>query len=252
MRFFRLYEYLVPSLLFPLSYWLWLGRYDGDHWMVLLVLSVPICVGYVLPSIGANWLGLWEIKSRWNVGRIRFQHGFLLGTASSLIALLSLHSPPGEFRAMEVLRAGFVLGSVLGFWNWFYDVFGIKAGLLVVYNRAFFERRGAEAIAMQYAPAFFGAFGFCYGASIRVWEYYLVADGRWDLYWPLLIGSLLLTLAGPVVTSTLYSLATTGESGFRSYKGLVKGARQETAEVADPDAGLDTALRHAGPEEAAP
>src|SRR3954451_6140085 len=32
----------------------------------------------------------------------------------------------------------------------------------------FFERRGAEAVAMQYAPAFFGAFGFCYGSSLRV------------------------------------------------------------------------------------
>jgi hypothetical protein len=218
MRFFRLYEYLVPVLLFPLSCWLWLRRYDGDHRMAVLALFVPICVAYVIPSIGANWLELWEIKSRWKMGRMRLQHGFLLGTASSLVALFSLDIPPREYGAAEVLRAGFVLGSVLGFWNWFYDVFAIKAGILVVYNRSFFEGRGAEAIAMQYAPAFFGAFGFCYGISLRMGEYWLVNADRSDLYWSLLIGSTLLTGACPVVVSALYSLATTGESGFRSYK----------------------------------
>jgi hypothetical protein len=252
MRFFSFYQYLVPTLLFPLSYWLWLSRYNGDHWMVVLVLSVPICVAYVVPSIGASWLGLWEINTRWKLGRIRFQHGFLLGTASSLLALLSLSYPPAEYEALEVLRAGFVLGCVLGFWNWFYDVFAIRAGILLVYNRSYFERRGAEAISMQYAPAFFGTFGFCYGSSLRIWEYWLVVEGRSDLYWPLLVGSTLLTATSPVVVSALYSLATTGESGFRSYKGFAVGSRQGSAAFAEPDAGLDPALHHAGSEDAAP
>jgi hypothetical protein len=252
VRFFWLYEYLVPTLLFPLSYWLWLGRYDGNHAMAALVLFVPIGVAYVVPSIGANWLELWEIKSRRKLGRIRLQHGFLLGTASSLLALLSLPYPAGADGAGEMWRAGFVLGSVLAFWNWLYDVLAIKAGILVVYNRSFFERRGPEAIAMQYAPAFFAAFGFCYGASLRCWEYWLITAGRSDLYWPLLIGSALLTVACPVAASALFSLATTGETGFRSYKAVAAGWPDLPPAAAEPDAGLDPALHPAGSRDVSP
>jgi hypothetical protein len=248
MRFFWLYEYFVPALLFPLSYWLWLGRYDGDHRMVILALFVPITVAYIVPGIGANWFELWEIKSRWKLGGIRLQHGFLMGTASSILALMSLAFPPATYGVAEVLRAGFSLGAVLGFWNWCYDVFAIKAGVLVVYNRSFFDRRGPEAIAMQYAPAFFGTFGFCYGTSLRFAEYWLITAGRADLFWPLLLGSTLLTGASPVVVSALYSLATTGESGFRSYKRVATGLPHHPAAGEKPDVHRNPALHPAGSE----
>ena len=229
MQFFRLYQYLVPTLLFPLCYWLWLIRYDYDHRLTLLVLSIPIVFSYVVPGLGTNWLKIWEFNTRWRLGRFRPQHGFLFGTATSLFGLLCLGFPPKDFSTIEIIRAGFIMGSALAFWNWVYDVHAIRVGFLVVYNRAYSENRGPEAIATEYCPVFFGIFGVCYGVSIRVCEYYLAELGRFDLYWPLLVACQLIVVACPVVAFILLSLLTTGETGLRSYQVLPGKADSDLA-----------------------
>lgn len=218
MQFFRLYQYLVPTLLFPICYWLWLVRYNYDHRLTLLVLSIPIVFSYVVPGLGTNWLKIWEFNTRWRLGRFRPQHGFLFGTATSLFGLLCLGFPPQDFSLVEIIRSGFIMGSVLAFWNWLYDVHAIRVGFLVVYNRAYSKNRGPEAIATAYCPVFFGIFGVCYGMAIRVCEYYLAELGRFDIYWLLLIACHAVVLACPVVAYILLSLLTTGESGLRSYQ----------------------------------
>jgi len=86
-----------------------------------------------------------------------------------------------------------------------------------VYNRAYAENRGPEAIATEYCPLFFGSFGFCYGIAIRTGEYYLGASGRADLFWPLLILCLLAVLTIPVLAFVTLSWAATGHTGLRSY-----------------------------------
>ena len=60
MNPFNLYQYLMPVVLLPLSYWLWLRRYDGDHGLVFMALSVPILFAYIIPGICCNWLKLWD------------------------------------------------------------------------------------------------------------------------------------------------------------------------------------------------
>jgi len=97
MPFFRIYQYVVPLLLFPLCYWLWLKRYDYDHRTTLLVLSLPIVFSYVIPGLGTNWLKIWEFNTRWKLGRFRPHHGFLFGTATALFALLCLRFPPEDY-----------------------------------------------------------------------------------------------------------------------------------------------------------
>jgi hypothetical protein len=218
MQFFRIYQYVVPLALFPLSYWLWWSRYGYDHRLALFALSIPIVFSYVVPALGTNWLRIWEFNTRWRLGRFRPHHGFLFGTATSLFGLLCLSFPPQSFDFSEVFRAGFVMGSVLAFWNWLYDVHAIRVGFLRVYNRAYAERRGPEAIATEYCPVFFGAFGFCYGIAIRVGEYYLVDQGRFDLYWPLLAACLASTILVPVLAFIGLSLLITGDTGLRSYE----------------------------------
>jgi hypothetical protein len=214
MRFFRIYQYLAPLCLLPVAYWLWHRRYEGDHRLVILVLSVPILFAYIIPGIGTNWLRLWEFNTRWKLGRFRPHHGFVFGTATSLFGLLCLGNPVPALDAMELIRAGFVMGSVLAFWNWLYDLYAIKVGFLIVFNRSYRDGRGAAAIATEYCPVFFGAFGVCYGVTIRVAEHWLLELGRRDLYWPLFVGCHLLTLTVPVVAYVLYSLGTAGETGL--------------------------------------
>jgi hypothetical protein len=229
MRFFRIYQYVVPLLLFPLSYWLWWSRYDHNQHLTLFALSIPIVFSYVVPGLGTNWLRIWEFNTRWKLGRFRPQHGFLFGTATSLFGLLCLGYPPPGFDGWELFRAGFVMGSVLAFWNWLYDTHAIRVGFLRVYNRAYAEKRGPEAIAAEYCPVFFGAFGFCYGVAVRVGEYYLGALGRYDLYWPLLIACHVTVILCPVAAYVLVSLLTTGSTGLRSYEPRPEGVSSELA-----------------------
>ena len=56
MRFFNIYQFLAPAVLVPLSYWLWWLRYDGQHDVVLLMLSMPVLFAYIIPGVGTIFL----------------------------------------------------------------------------------------------------------------------------------------------------------------------------------------------------
>lgn len=217
MKFFNLYQYLAPLILFPLSYTLWLRQLDGNHKLAWLMLSVPVLFAYIIPGLGTNWLRLWEFNTRLRLGKFRPQHGFVFGAATSLLALLCLGALPPAFDGLEFIRAGFILGSVLALWNWLYDMYAIKAGFIVVYNKAYAENRGAEAITADYAPVLFGAFGVCYGVAIRLNQYFLLELSRWDYYGLLLVTNNLVGLVVPVLACVLYSYLKYGEPGLRAY-----------------------------------
>lgn len=219
MLFFRVYEVAAPTLLLPLSYFLWLQWYDHDHRMVALNLSMPVLWAYCIPAVGTNKLRLWEFRTRWRLGRFRLQHGFVFGAATSLIAVLCLPPPMGEALWLELVRAGFVMGAVVGFCNWLYDIYAIRSGFIIVYNKPCAEGRGPEAIATNYAPVLFGVFGCCYGVLIRWTFYVLVEQGRHELYWPAFLGCNSVVLTLPVLAFVLHSYATSGTSGLKPYKG---------------------------------
>jgi hypothetical protein len=216
MRFFRIYEYAAPLVLFPVSYYLWLKRFDYRHDFVLLALSMPVVFAYVIPGLGTNWLRLWQFNTRLKLGKFRAQHGFVFGSATSLLALLCLEDQTASAGWFELLRAGFIMGSVLAFWNWLYDIHAIKAGLIVVYNLPYSRRLGPEAIASAYAPVFFGTFGACYGIAISIYRYQLLERGCRDCFWWLFTGGTVAGLVMPVLAFVLYSYATQGVSGLES------------------------------------
>jgi len=105
-----------------------------------------------------------------------------------------------------VARSALVLGSVLGFWNLLYDVVALESGILRVYNQPWAEGKPAAAIALDYAPWFFGGFGAIYGAGLGALEW-LAASGSlaglvFALAFTLLVASsLLLPVAGYVLQS---------------------------------------------------
>lgn len=218
-RFLGLYQYLAPALLFPVSYWLWWERSGHNHRFVALVLTVPVLFAYIIPGLGTNWLKLWEFHTRWRWGKFRPHHGFVFGTAASLFALLCVDARPPGFGVWEVLRAGFVMGSVLAFWNWIYDISAIKTGFIVVYNRPHFEKLGPEAIATDYAPVFFGVFGLCYGITIRLGQHYLLELGRWDLMARLTVLGTFAVLVLPVSAFVVSSLLKNKTTGLKPCKG---------------------------------
>jgi fatty acid desaturase len=144
----RLYPYVAPLILTPLTFWLWRGDLTG--WLV------PILWAYIVPAVGTNVLGMWEFDTRFRLGRFRPHHGFVFGSATSLLGWL-IHA-----WANHVWVYALVLFAV----NIAYDVAALRAGILRVYNQPFADGRGAAAIAFDYAPWFFGGFGAIYGFGL--------------------------------------------------------------------------------------
>ena len=213
----KLYQAMGPLIFFPLSVWLWLNRYDDHQWLSLFGLFVPIVFATVVPFVGIRVLGLWEMRTKLSSQGFRPHHGLFFGTATSLLALLCLPAEP-MVSVADMFRAGFVLAMTVGFINWFYDVFAIKAGMLAVYNKPFSEGASGEAIAMQYAPALFGGFGFIYGLSLRWAESIALSEPS-----PTMIGAVfglasIASITVPLIFSELYHYLTVKESGFISYK----------------------------------
>ena len=151
-KFFSLYQYIVPILFFPLAYYLWYLKFQGDHRLVLLVLSIPILVAYVIPGIGTNYFKMWEFNTKLRIGKFRPHHGFVFGTGMSLFGLLCIPSTIESLGWFDMVRAGLITGSFMGFWNWIYDIYAIRSGFMFVYNRRYAEGAGPEAIATDYAP----------------------------------------------------------------------------------------------------
>ena len=214
MRFFRIWEIAAPAVFLPLAYFLWLRRFGGDHLLTLAAVEIPVLFAYVIPGIGTNVLGLWEVRGRWRLGKFRPHHGFVFGSAASLMALVALPESTG-LGLWQAGRTAFVLGSVFAFWNWLYDTYAVKAGFLVVYNRPYFENLGAEAVAADYAPVFFGSFGAAYGAALEVLRYYVFELGRVGLYGWLLAAANLFVLCVPVAAFVAMSQWRHGTSGLR-------------------------------------
>jgi hypothetical protein len=167
-RFFHLYQYISPLLLTPLSFWLWWHTYEGNLFLVATAWLIPILFAYIVPAVGTNLLKVWEFNTRYRLGRFRPHHGFVFGSATSML-VWCVHSSSAD-SWIDLLQSSFIVASVLGFWNLIYDIKALKAGILLVYNQPWADGKGEEAIAMDYAPVFFAGFGAVYGAGIALAE----------------------------------------------------------------------------------
>ncbi len=214
MRTIRLYQYIAPALLTPLSLYLWWSEYHNIQ-QVLMAWLIPILWAYIVPAFGTNVCKVWEFDVRWKLGRFRPHHGFVFGSATATLAWL-IHGQAADSMA-DVLRFALILCSVLGFWNMLYEVKALRAGLLKVYNQPWADGRGEEAIAFDYSPWFFGGFGAAYGLSIAAFEYwvhqYALPGIAGTLAW--MTAALVLCIVIPVLGYIRYSLNTHGHSGTR-------------------------------------
>ena len=212
-RALTIYQYVAPAVLAPVSFLLWRREYGGDLGLVAAAWLIPVLWAYIVPGIGTNVLKVWEFNTRLRLGRFRPHHGFVFGTATAMLAWL-VHVPSRDL--FDVVRSAFVMGSVLGFWNLLYDVVAIRAGILRVYNQPWADGHGEAAIAMDYAPWFFGGFGAVYGFGIGAMEW-LHAKG--SLSAPVLAVALtvmlLLSMAVPVAAFVAQSRRRHGHSGTR-------------------------------------
>lgn len=213
-HFFTLYQYLGPLILTPLSFYLWWETYEGNLALTLNAWLMPIFFAYIIPGVGTNILKIWEFNTRYRLGKFRPHHGFVFGSATAMIAWLShTHMATDIF---DVIQSGFIIASVLGFWNLIYDVKALQAGILLVYNQPWAENRGEEAIAMDYAPVFFAGFGFIYGISISIAELFLKDTSLSSLFFIFyFIAALLIAIALPVALYRYDSFQKYGHDGCK-------------------------------------
>lgn len=216
--FFSVYQFLCPLIALPATWYLWLDAFGWRWDFVILILSLPIISSYVVPGIGTNYFEIWEFNTSIKLGKFRPQHGFVFGTATALIVFLCLDQVDELVTVASVIRTAFVMGSVIAFWNWFYDALAIEAGFIQLYNKVWAEGGGPADITMEYAPVYFGMHGFVYGAEIRILQYLLMEQGRWDLYWPLFVGCNIITIAIPTLCYMAFSWLRLGENGLKTYR----------------------------------
>jgi hypothetical protein len=217
----RIYQYLGPILLTPLSLSLWWREYDLPLQAVAVWL-VPILWAYIVPGIGTNVCKVWEFDVAWKLGRFRPHHGFVFGSATSMLAWL-VHGHAAVSLA-DVGRYSFVLASVLGFWNLLYEIKALRIGLLKVYNQPWANNEGPAAIAIDYSPWFFGGFGFAYGTLIGSIELYAAADNPFGTveFVGFAGAGLLVCIAFPVLGFIRHSFKTHGHAGTRPVSKEVK------------------------------
>jgi len=198
-RALSIYQYAAPAILAPASFLLWRGDLTG--WLV------PILWAYIVPGIGTNVLKVWEFDTRLRLGRFRPHHGFVFGSVTALLGWLAkvvadrlkpvpnwaVGTSPLWDRLQPVLLNALILCVVIGACNIAYDIVALRAGILRVYNQPCAEGRSATAIAMDYAPWFFGGFGAIYGAGI-------VLEEQWALT---LCAALLLPTAAYMLQSKI-------------------------------------------------
>ena len=211
-RPFDIYQYLAPLILTPLSFWLWWRTYDQQLWLTLTAWLLPIIYAYVVPAIGTNVLKVWEFDTRLRLGRFRPHHGFVFGSATATIAWI-FHFGFAQGVA-DLVLSSLICALVLGVINTLYDIKALAAGVLHVYNQPWAEGKGASAIALDYAPWFFGGFGAAYGVVVASAEWYSTAavyDSTAFIYlFPL---SLLFVIAVPVLGYCAHSYLRHGHFG---------------------------------------
>jgi len=211
-RALSIYQYLGPALQAPASLYLWSREYANDWRFVSAAWLIPVLWAYIVPGIGTNVLKVWEFDTRLRLGRFRPQHGFVFGSATAMLAWLVHAGRAQDLGA--VARNALVMGSLLGFWNLLYEIKALQSGILRVYNQPWAEGQPAAAVALDYAPWFFGGFGAVYGGGLAALEW---LDARGSLSGPVFacaIGlMLLLTLGLPTLGYMLQSRRRHGHWG---------------------------------------
>lgn len=178
--------------------WLWcgeLGRAQGLGFMLSL-----LGFAYVVPGLGTNLTRLYEFKTRYRLGRMRPHHGFVLSSFAAAAAWAGLRL--GGWLSTALICAVLVT---------LYDAFAIHSGFIVVYNRPHFEKRGAFAVALDYAPVFFFSFGALLGLFAAALKRQAMGPAGF-LGWSLLL------MLGPVAALAAWSYLRHGQSGLWPWK----------------------------------
>jgi hypothetical protein len=164
-RALRIYEVIGPAIALPLALAAWVMTAASWHVAVLAV-AVPVIHAYVVPVIGAGYLGMWRINSPLAPNGYRWHHGFVFGSATALLAAVICAALSAWPEANGPVGMAVAVGITLLAVNWIYDALALRAGVLEVFNQPWADGRTCWLVAADYAIWFFGLFGVIYGAGL--------------------------------------------------------------------------------------
>lgn len=213
--FYRVYQYIAFLILFPFSVFVWY-RELGNGLYTFYITSMPVLVAYVIPGLGTNVTKLWSFNTRFKIGNFRFYHGFVLGAAMNLMGYILYRISPVYTGLADTCFFALAAGGMIGFVNWYYDIYAVKSGFIVLYNRAAYEKKSAHEIVMDYAPVYFFMFGFVYGIYLKVLEAYFAAP--YPGFIRVLAGLYLISLVVPTGVYALWSYSRYGDCCLGAYK----------------------------------
>ena len=214
--FLNLHSLLTPLCIFPIAYYLWFHTYH-DHRLTWITMSFPIIYAYFVPLMGIKVLKLWEFRSKYSHKGFRPQSGFIYGSFASLFMWVARLEPSLNFNYWDFFRQAFILGSLIGFWNWLFEIAAIKKGIILFYGKSFLKKLEPATVALEYAPIGFGLNGFCLG--ILIYLNYFIQESLFSLHffwiYPL---ELLLYLSIPIAGYSLIQYWIHQDYGFKSHK----------------------------------
>lgn len=214
-RFFDAYPWIAFLFLFPASIFIW--RYILDDWGKVATVSImPVLVSYIIPAAGTNLTKLWEFNTRAKLGNFPWYHGFVLGASVNIFGAMAYVVSPEYGGISASVIFAIIMGSFVAFWNWYYDIYAIKAGFIIVYNKAGAEGKSAEEITVLYAPVYFFMFGLIYGFYLKIAQLSFLERPAWWIWFMISFHILALTL--PTAVYALVSKKVDGNWGISKYR----------------------------------
>jgi membrane protein YdbS with pleckstrin-like domain len=161
---FYWHEFLTVVATTPLCLFLWFRTFPNEPARAWLAFLVPVATSYGIAYIGIVRYRAWRINTKLTVNGMRWHHGFLLGTCTSVFSWITATNT-GDSR-MTWLPAIVGTASFVGFVNWAYDILAIKRGFLQVRTPEALAGGEPATVATGYAPLFFFIMGACQGTFI--------------------------------------------------------------------------------------
>lgn len=227
-KFYNIYQYIAFLIIFPLSTYIWYGELKNiEH--TLLVISLPVIVAYVIPALGTNVTKLWKFNTKHRIGNFRIYHGFVLGSVMNIFGYMLYKISPVYNGILESFFFAVIAGSFISFWNWYYDIYAVKAGFIVVNNKPALEGKSAHEIVADYAPVYFFVFGFIYAIYLKILEVYFL-----NPYEKFYITAILMFLAALILPTAIYmcfSYTKHKDFGIFPYKNPLSKELTENEEV---------------------
>lgn len=195
-RFFNIYQYIAFIILFPLAFCLWQSVLFNKK-LTIVVLGLPILVSYIIPLIGTNITKFWSFNIKNKTMNIRLYHGFVFGSATSIIGFWFYLISPDYTGILSSLVFAAVCGGFFAFWNTLYDAYAVKCGFIKLNNIAAKNNKSSLEIVCDYAPVYFYTFGFIYALFIKTIEYFSCHTNRYFSF--IIAGFYMISLAFPIL-----------------------------------------------------